>query len=76
MVRSGIDALDEVVQGLRLGDNVVWQVDALGDYEYVVRPFVTQAIAAGSMPASTVSKASVSVSGRLVVQTSSRARRL
>ncbi len=26
---SGIQALDEVLQGIRLGDNVVWQVDRL-----------------------------------------------
>jgi len=46
-VASGIAALDEVVQGLRLGDNVVWQVDGLADYIYFVQPFVEQAIAEG-----------------------------
>ncbi|MBU1693849.1 MAG: PEP/pyruvate-binding domain-containing protein [Verrucomicrobia bacterium] len=40
---SGIPALDEVVQGLRLGDNVVFQVDRLEDYLFFVRPFVRQA---------------------------------
>jgi hypothetical protein len=40
---SGIPALDEVVQGLRLGDNVVWQVDHLDDYLFFVRPFAEQA---------------------------------
>ena len=42
-VASGIPAFDEVVQGLRLGDNVVWQVDDLEDYTFFVRPFAEQA---------------------------------
>ncbi len=45
-VPSGIQALDEVLQGLRLGDNVVWQVDRLEDYRYFAEPFATAAIAA------------------------------
>ncbi len=43
-IRSGLTALDELVQGLRLGDNVVWQVDHLDDYLYFVKPFAEQAI--------------------------------
>jgi len=27
IVGSGIAALDTIIQGLRLGDNVVWQLD-------------------------------------------------
>ena len=46
-VHSGIPYLDEVIQGLRLGDNVVWQVDELEDYIYFVRPFAHQAVADG-----------------------------
>lgn len=46
-VYSGIPALDEVLQGIRLGDNVVWQVDCLDDYLHFVRPFAEQAIADG-----------------------------
>lgn len=42
-VRSGIPALDAVLQGLRMGDNVVWQVDRLEDYVYFVAPFARQA---------------------------------
>lgn len=42
-VSSGITALDEVLQGLRLGDNVVWQVDSLEDYDYFVQPFIRRA---------------------------------
>jgi len=46
-VPSGIQALDEVLQGIRLGDNVVWQVDRLEDYRYFAEPFAEAAIAAG-----------------------------
>lgn len=41
---SGIDELDEVIKGLRLGDNVVWQVGNLQEYLYFVEPFVKQAL--------------------------------
>ena len=44
VLTSGIAALDEIIQGLRFGDNVVWQVDNLADYAYFVRPFVKKAI--------------------------------
>ncbi len=47
VIRSGIPALDDVVQGLRLGDNVVWQVDSLDDYAYFVKPLARQAIREG-----------------------------
>ena len=43
-VKSGIAPLDEVLQGLRPGDNVVWQVDGLEDYIHFVEPFAEQAI--------------------------------
>ena len=46
-VKSGIEALDEVLQGLRLGDNVVWQVDSLEDYIHFAEPFTNQAIQDG-----------------------------
>ncbi len=41
---SGIQALDKILQGIRLGDNVVWQVDRLEDYRYFVEPFAEAAI--------------------------------
>lgn len=31
-IRSGLDALDRVLDNIRLGDNVVWQVDDIADY--------------------------------------------
>lgn len=46
-VSSGIPALDEVIESLRLGDNVVWQVDGLDTYVRIVCPFVRQAMQDG-----------------------------
>ncbi|MHB1000321.1 MAG: PEP/pyruvate-binding domain-containing protein [Armatimonadota bacterium] len=46
IISSGIPSMDEVLQGLRLGDNVVLQVDSLDDYKYFVEPFVRCALAA------------------------------
>ncbi len=45
-INSGIQALDEVLQGIRLGDNVVWQVDSLEDYRYFAEPFAEAALVA------------------------------
>ncbi len=47
VVPSGIPALDNLVQGLRLGDNVVWQVNNLQDYIRFTRPLVDRAVADG-----------------------------
>ncbi len=44
MISSGINSLDEVIGGLRLGDNVVWQVDELENYMSFTRPFADQAL--------------------------------
>ena len=43
-IPSGMPELDEVLQGLQLGDNVVWQVDDLDEYVDFARPFVRQAV--------------------------------
>jgi pyruvate,water dikinase len=47
IVASGLPPLDQVLQGLRLGDNVVWQVDRLADYVHFAEPFARQAIREG-----------------------------
>jgi pyruvate,water dikinase len=47
MIRSGLEQLDVVLHGLRLGDNVVWQVDDLEDYIYFARPLARRGIADG-----------------------------
>ncbi len=43
MISTGIIGLDEILTGLRLGDNVVWQIDDIDDYIELVTPFVSQA---------------------------------
>ncbi len=43
-ISSGIPSLDLVLDGYRLGDNVVWQVDSLEDYRFFAEPFVQEAI--------------------------------
>ncbi|PIP67517.1 MAG: phosphoenolpyruvate synthase [Candidatus Omnitrophica bacterium CG_4_9_14_0_2_um_filter_42_8] len=44
MISTGIKGLDNVITGLRLGDNVVWQIDDIEAYAYLVKPFVRQAL--------------------------------
>ncbi|MCX5696316.1 MAG: phosphoenolpyruvate synthase [Candidatus Omnitrophica bacterium] len=44
MISTGIKGLDSVITGLRLGDNVVWQIDDIKDYIDLVAPFVKQAL--------------------------------
>ncbi|MDD5505592.1 MAG: phosphoenolpyruvate synthase, partial [Candidatus Omnitrophica bacterium] len=44
MISTGIKGLDSIITGLRLGDNVVWQIDDLDDYANLVKPFVLQAL--------------------------------
>jgi hypothetical protein len=43
-VSTGLSGFDRVIDGLRLGDNVVWQVDSILDYQRMVEPFVAQAL--------------------------------
>jgi hypothetical protein len=44
---SGSRALDDLLQGIRLGDNVVWQVDALDDYTRFSEALAAQSIKDG-----------------------------
>ena len=37
---TGWESLDTIIDDLRNGDNVVWQVDTLDDYQRMVSPFV------------------------------------
>lgn len=46
-VSTGMSGFDRVIDGLRLGDNVVWQVDAIPDYQRMVEPYVAQALKDG-----------------------------
>ena len=43
-VSTGIAGLDQVIDSLRLGDNVVWQVSDLAEYQCVARPYLRQAL--------------------------------
>ncbi|AMV71466.1 PEP/pyruvate-binding domain-containing protein [Desulfuromonas carbonis] len=47
-ITTGFPALDEILDGLRIGDNVVWKVDTIEDYRYFVAPFVRHALNAGT----------------------------
>jgi len=42
-VSTGMPGLDQAIDMLRLGDNVVWQVNSIEDYLQVVRPYIRQA---------------------------------
>lgn len=46
-VSTGLSGLDEVLDSLRIGDNVVWRVSDLDDYRRFVLPFVDAASDAG-----------------------------
>jgi pyruvate,water dikinase len=46
-IGSGLPSLDELLQGMRPGDNVVWQIDDLEDYPYFAEAFAEQAIRDG-----------------------------
>lgn len=42
-VSTGIPGFDKTIDMLRMGDNVVWQVDHIEDYCKIVKPYVEQA---------------------------------
>jgi pyruvate, water dikinase len=46
-IKSGIDSIDKTLDGIRLGDNVVWQVSDIEEYSLFVKPFAAQAIRDG-----------------------------
>ena len=46
-VSSGLPGLDLILEGLRIGDNVVWRVDSIDDYRAFVAPYAAAALAAG-----------------------------
>ncbi|MCJ7773465.1 MAG: PEP/pyruvate-binding domain-containing protein [Desulfobacterales bacterium] len=43
-ITTGIQCIDELIDGLRWGDNVVWQVTNTLEYSWLVRPFVESAV--------------------------------
>ncbi len=44
---TGLSGLDDILNNLQMGDNVVWQVDSMQDYKTFTAPFVSKAIAEG-----------------------------
>ena len=46
-ILSGIPEMDDLLDSIRMGDNVVWQVTELEEFRFFAEPFVTQAIADG-----------------------------
>lgn len=42
-VSTGLPGFDKTIDMLRLGDNVVWQVDSVSDYQKIVTPYISQA---------------------------------
>ncbi|MBN1932541.1 MAG: PEP/pyruvate-binding domain-containing protein [Desulfobacterales bacterium] len=43
-VSTGLKGLDEIIDDLRVGDNVVWRVDDIADYKYLVDFYVGKAL--------------------------------
>ncbi|MCX5750403.1 MAG: phosphoenolpyruvate synthase, partial [Candidatus Saganbacteria bacterium] len=43
-VSTGIKGLDNILQSLRKGDNVVWQVDNLDSYKHFLKPYIEQSL--------------------------------
>ncbi len=48
MVSTGLAGLDDVLQGLNPGDNVVWMVEDVGDYMPLLGPFCDEACRSGN----------------------------
>lgn len=46
-VSTGFSDIDNILDGLRIGDNVVWKIDRIDDYQQVVTPFVNEALLKG-----------------------------
>ena len=46
-VSTGISGLDKTIDMLRLGDNVVWQVENMEEYRRVLQPYAKQALNEG-----------------------------
>ena len=45
-VTTGLQGLDAILGGLRIGDNVVWRVECVDAYRAFVTPYVAAAMAA------------------------------
>ena len=43
-IKSGFSQMDELLDSIRMGDNVVWQVNTIDEFKFFAVPFVEQAI--------------------------------
>ncbi|KJS13146.1 MAG: pyruvate kinase [Peptococcaceae bacterium BRH_c8a] len=41
-ISTGMKGFDQAIDKMRLGDNVVWQVDLVSDYQKIVEPYIQQ----------------------------------
>ena len=46
-IESGIPSMDKALDSIRMGDNVVWRVSSLAEFQEFARPFAQQAIRDG-----------------------------
>ena len=46
-VLSGLPGFDPIIDYIRMGDNVVWQIDRTADYCYFARAFAEQSLRDG-----------------------------
>lgn len=46
-VLSGLPGLDHMLNNIRLGDNIVWQVSSMKEYLFFVEPYCRQAVKDG-----------------------------
>ncbi len=46
-IESGLAGLDSILQNIRIGDSVVWQISTIEDYLYFVKPFAEKSISQG-----------------------------
>ena len=46
-VKSGYEQVDEILDNIRMGDNVVWRVTDLDEFRFFAEPFARQAVADG-----------------------------
>ncbi|MDW7675049.1 MAG: phosphoenolpyruvate synthase, partial [Bacillota bacterium] len=44
-ITTGLKGLDEIIDGLRIGDNVVFQLDSIDEYLQFVTPYINSALA-------------------------------
>ncbi len=44
---TGLEGIDRVLRGIEPGDNIVWEVDTIDEYQELVTPYVAAARAAG-----------------------------